>query len=70
MARIPIAPLLRNTTYRVHGMDSTGRVLLLDYQYVMRGTTAFKLEKWFPLQGERAQSLKVFNIYMLGFKTK
>ena len=28
------------------------------------------LEKWFPLQGERAQSLKVFNVYMLGFKNK
>ena len=26
------------------------------------------LEKWFPLQGERAQSLKVFNVRMLVFK--
>ena len=30
----------------------------------------FKLEKWFPLQGERAQSLEVFNVRMLGFKNK
>ena len=29
-----------------------------------------QLEKWFPLQGERAQSLKVFNVRMLGFKNK
>ena len=28
------------------------------------------LEKWFPLQGERAQSLKVFKVRMLGFKNK
>ena len=28
------------------------------------------LDKWFPLQGERAQSLKVFNVPMLGFKNK
>ena len=28
------------------------------------------LEKWFPLQGERAQSLKVFNVRILGFKNK
>ena len=27
-------------------------------------------KKWFPLQGERAQSLKVFNVHMLGFKNK
>ena len=26
------------------------------------------LEQWFPLQGERAQSLKVFNVRMLVFK--
>ena len=26
------------------------------------------LEKWFPLQGERAQSLKVYNIRMSVFK--
>ena len=26
------------------------------------------LEKWFPLQSERAQSLKVFNVRMLVFK--
>ena len=26
------------------------------------------LEKWFPLQGERAQSLKVYNINMSVFK--
>ena len=29
-----------------------------------------KLEKWFPLQGERAQSLKVFNVRMLVFNNK
>ena len=29
-----------------------------------------KLKKWFPLQGERAQSLKVFNARMLGLKNK
>ena len=28
------------------------------------------LEKWFPLQGKRAQSLKLFNVRMLGFKNK
>ena len=28
------------------------------------------LEKWFPLQGERAQSLKVFNVCMLCLKKK
>ena len=28
------------------------------------------LEKWFPLQGERAQFLKLFNVRMLGFKNK
>ena len=28
------------------------------------------LEKWFPLQGERAKSVKVFNVRMLGFKNK
>ena len=28
------------------------------------------LEKWFPLQGERAQSLKVFNVRTLDFKNK
>ena len=27
-----------------------------------------KLEKWFPLQGKRAQSLKVYNVRMLVFK--
>ena len=27
-----------------------------------------ELQKWFPLQGERAQSLKVFNVRMLVFK--
>ena len=29
---------------------------------------AMVLEKWFPLQGERVQSLKVFNVRMLVFK--
>ena len=28
------------------------------------------LGKWFPLQGERAQSLKTFNVSMLVSKTK
>ena len=28
------------------------------------------LQKWFPLQGERVQSLKVFKIRMLGFNYK
>ena len=29
-----------------------------------------KLEKWFPLQGELAQTLKKFYVYTLGFKNK
>ena len=41
--------------------------------YILRLCSAFAsdcviLEKWFPLQGERAQSLKVFNVRMLCFK--
>ena len=28
------------------------------------------LEKWFPLHGDRAQSLKVFNVRMLDLKNK
>ena len=31
------------------------------------GTIFLVLEKWFPLQGEQAQSLKVYNVRMLVF---
>ena len=38
--------------------------------YIYTDTNPITLEKWFPLQGEQAQSLKVFNVHMLGFKNK
>ena len=41
-----------------------GTVLLVEL--ISKGVGGNKLEKWFPLQGERAHSLKLFCMYIRG----